>query len=187
MPLALGVVKFKGENRAFEVLDDYSELHPSEAWPNQASIITRRRFGRIELHHNIGMAWDDADNARAAGLGIGGMTGMLVGAIAGAPGMAAGAAIGSALGALIGAGNESEKPLYKLVRSKMEKDTSAILLLADAQIVDRMLKEFGPQGVDTIHRAVSDELSGNLSEAVQQAARQQPQVAPEGTEPTHAP
>jgi hypothetical protein len=55
----------------------------------------------------------------------------------------------------------------------MEKDTSAILLLADQEIVDRMLKEFGPQGVDTFRRKVSDELRGHLDEAVRLVAEEQ--------------
>jgi uncharacterized membrane protein len=179
MSLALGVVKFKGANRADEVLDAYIEVHPDESWPNQVGIIARHRLGRISIYRNLGADWEDEDVGTAAGLGVGGLTGALVGAVAGPAGIAAGAALGGALGGIAGAVDEDERPLYTVIRGKMEKDTSAILLLADPKIVDRMLKEFGPQGVDTLRRTVSDELAGDLDAAVRAVAREeQPAPAP---------
>jgi len=173
MSLALGVVKFKGANRADEVLDAYIELHPSEDWPNQVGIIARHKLGRISVYRSLGDDWDDEDAGTAAGLGIGGMTGMLVGALAGPAGMAAGAALGGAIGGIAGAADEDDQPLYTVIRGKMDKDTSAILLLADDKIVDRMLKEFGPDGVEKLRRVVSDQLRGNLDAAVRAVAQEQ--------------
>jgi uncharacterized membrane protein len=173
MALALGVVKFKGADRANEVLDAFIELHPQEEWPNQVGIISRHRLGRISIYRSFGDDWDDEDSGTAAGLGIGGLTGALVGALAGPLGMAAGAALGGALGGITGAADEDDQPLYTVIRGKMDKNSSAILLLADDKIVDRMVKEFGPQGVETLRRRVSDELRGNLEAAVRAIAREE--------------
>jgi uncharacterized membrane protein len=175
MSLALGAVKFKGAGRAAEVLDGYIELHPQEDWPRQAGIIERHKLGRIAIYQNLGDDWDDEDTGTAAGLGLGGLTGALIGAIAGPPGMAVGAALGGAMGGILGAADEDERPFFTVIRGKLEKDTSAILLLADDPIVDRMLKEFGPSGVEKLRRKVSDELRGNLEAAVRVVARQQEQ------------
>jgi len=177
MSLALGVVKFKGARRADEVLDGFIEAHPAEDWPTQAGIISRHRLGRLSIDRGLGADWDDEDTGTAAGLGLGGLTGALLGIVAGPAGIAAGAALGGALGSIAGAADEDEKPLYTVIRGKMEKDTSAIFLLADPQIVDRMLREFGPQGIDTLRRNVSDELAGNLDAAVRAVAREEAQPA----------
>ncbi len=177
MSLVLGAVKFKGAGRAAEVLDAYLELHPQEDWPRQAGIIERHRLGRIAIYQNLGDDWDDEDTGTAAGLGIGGLTGALVGAIAGPPGVAVGAALGGAMGGIIGAADEDERPFFTVIRGKLEKDTSAVLLLADQEIVDRMLKEFGPSGVEKFRRNVSDELRGDLEEAVRVVAQQQPEAS----------
>jgi uncharacterized membrane protein len=170
MSLVLGVVKFKGADRAGEVLDGYIELHPDESWPNQVGIIERHKLGRIAVYRNLGRDWDDEDSGTAAGLGIGGLTGALIGVIAGPAGMAVGAALGGALGGITGAADEDEQPLYQVIRGKMAKDTSAILLLAEQAIVDRMMKEFGDEAIDTLRREVSESLRGNLEAAVRQVA-----------------
>jgi uncharacterized membrane protein len=93
-----------------------------------------------------------------------------VGALAGPVGAAAGAAFGGSLGAIAGASDEDDKPLYTVIRGKLDKNSSALLLLADEKIVDRMLKELGPQGAESFRRTVSDELAGNLEAAIEVAA-----------------
>jgi uncharacterized membrane protein len=172
MSLALGVVKFLRADRAIEVLDGYSELHPREAWPNQVGIISRGRLGRISVYRSLGDDWDDEGALTAAGLGLGGLTGALAGALAGPTGLAAGAALGASLGGVVGALDENEKPFYAVLRGKLEKNTSAILLLADEKLVDRMLSELGPDGVETMRRKVSDAVQGDLIAAVHEVARQ---------------
>ncbi len=177
MSLVLGVVKFKGADRAAEVLDGYIELHPDESWPNQVGIIERHKLGRIAIYRNLGRDWNDEDTGTAAGLGLGGLTGALLGVVAGPAGMAVGATLGGALGGIAGAADEDEQPLYEVIRGKLAKDTSAILLLAEKEIVDRMMKELGTEGVDTLRREVSDDLRGDLDAAVRAAARE-PAPAP---------
>ena len=178
MALALGAVKFKGTHRAAEVVDGYIELHPEESWPRLVGIIERHKLGRISIYQNLGLDWDDEDAGTATGLGVGGLTGALVGAIAGPAGMAVGATLGGAMGGIIGATDADEQSFYSVIRAKLEKGTSAVILLADEQIVDRMLKELGPSGTEKFRRTVREELRGNLEVAVRVAAQQQSEGMP---------
>ncbi len=174
MALALGIVKFKGANRAKEVLDGYVAAHPRDGWANQAGIIERHKLGRISVHSNYGVDWDGENAATAEGVGLGGMTGTLIGLIAGPIGAAAGGLLGGALGGIAAAADETDQPLYNVIRGKLEKGTSAILLLADDDVIDKMLTELGPLGVDKMKRNVANELRGRLDEAVRQAALNEP-------------
>lgn len=175
MSLVLGIVKFKGANRAQEVLDGYLASHPGDVWANQAGIIERHKLGRISVHSNYGVDWDGENAATAEGMGVGGMTGLLIGLIAGPVGAAAGGLLGGALGGIAAAADETDQPLYDVIRGKLEKGTSAILLLADDRVIDKMLAELGPLGVDKMRRNVREELRGRLEEAVRQVARSEAQ------------
>lgn len=175
MSLVLGIVKFKGADRAQEVLDGYVASHPTDAWASQVGIIERHKLGRITVHSNYGVEWDGENAATAEGVGVGGMTGMLAGLIAGPIGVAAGGLLGGALGGIAAAADEMDQPLYDVIRGKLEKGSSAILLLADDRVVDKMLAELGPLGVDKMRRNVSNELRGRLDEAVRQVARSETQ------------
>ena len=176
MGLVLGVIKFKGSDRAQEVLDGYMAAHSDESWPYNAGIIERHRLGRISVYQNYGLDWREEDEAPAVGLGLGGMTGMLIGALAGPVGMAAGGAFGAAYGGILGAvDQEEEQPLYEVIRGKMEKGSSAIVLLADDDVVDEMFNALQKLGVDSLRRPIADSLRGQLIEAVRDTAREQPQ------------
>ena len=176
MGLALGVIKFNGSDRAQEVLDGYMASHGSESWPFNAGIIVRHKTGRISVYQNYGLDWREEDEAPAAGLGLGGMTGMLIGALAGPVGMAVGGSFGAAYGGILGeVDQEEEEPLYEVIRGKMEKGTSAILLLADDEVVDKFFAAFEKLGSDSLRRSISDTLRGQLVAAVRVAARAEPQ------------
>lgn len=104
------------------------------------------------------------------------MTGALIGALAGPAGAAVGGSFGAAMGGIIGAVDEDEdQPVYEVIRGKLEKDSSAILLLADDEIIDRMFAALEKQGVDSLRRSISESLRGQLVAAVRVAAREQPQ------------
>jgi uncharacterized membrane protein len=176
MKLALGIIKFNGSDRAQEVLEGYMATHPNDSWPFNAGIIVRHRTGRISVYQNYGFNWREEDEAPAAGLGIGAMTGMLIGALAGPAGMAVGGSLGAAYGGILGAvDQEDEEPLYEVIRGKMEKGSSAILLLADDEVVDKMFGAFEKLGVDSLRRSISDSLRGQLVAAVRVVAREEPQ------------
>lgn len=172
------VVRFKGSHRATEVLEGYFELHPGETWARLAGVISRHKLGRITIDQSLGDEWDDEDVGTAAGLGIGGMTGALLGLVGGPAGVAAGAIVGGALGGIAGASEVNEQPTYTIIRGKLAKNSSAIVLLADEDKVDRMLKELGPEGVDTMRRPVSDEARWSLEAAIREAAREEPATTP---------
>ncbi len=176
MGLTLGVIKFKGSNRAQEVLDGYMTSNPQERWPYEAGIIQRHKLGRISVYQNYGLDWREEDELTAAGLGLGGMTGALIGALAGPVGAAVGGSFGAAMGGIVGAVDEDEdEPVYEVIRGKLEKDSSAILLLADDEVIDKMFAALEKLGVDSLRRRISEELRGQLVAAVRVAAREQPQ------------
>lgn len=176
MGLALGIIKFKGSDRAQEVLDGYLASHPSDSLPFNAGIIVRHRTGRISVYQNYGFDWREEGDAPAAGLGIGAMTGMLIGVLAGPVGVAVGGSLGAAYGGILGAIDQDEdRPLYEVIRGKMEKGTSAILLLADDDVIDKMFGAFEKLGIDSLRRSISDSLRGELVAAVRVVAREEPQ------------
>src|SRR5262249_7429605 len=104
--------------------------------------------------------------------------------LAGPAGWAVGGLIGAALGSIVGAADEAsgDQSTYDLIRAKLTKDSSALVLLADAPKVDELLAETRKDAREVVERDVRDELKGRLEEALIEAARQpvaSPKVEPQ--------
>lgn len=175
MALKLGVVIHSGSGRAAEVLHGYQVLHPEDyEWTDNVGIIERHNSGRVSIHGAMGYDeyWNDEGAKPLIGLSVGGVTGALIGALAGPAGMAAGGALGSTLGGLFGAADEEDvdQPVFDLIRAKLPKDSSALVLLADEGYVDRLIAAIGKNAREVYQQPVRDELRGRLDEAVREAA-----------------
>jgi uncharacterized membrane protein len=168
MELMLGVAKFDGARRASQVLDAYQTLHPEAEWVGDVAIVSRGKFGRISAYGSFAEdAFGGAEGrSPLTGLGVGGATGMLAGALAGPAGMVLAGSVGVAMGGLLGAVHEAEKqPLYDLVRERLGKDSSSLLLLADREHVETMLQAFAPAAVEVLRRQVPADACGRLEAA----------------------
>jgi uncharacterized membrane protein len=174
MALKLGVVFFSGVDRADEILTAFRTLHPEDFWVENVGIVERRKRGHIGLYGSFGFdqLWEEEGEKPTAGVAGGGMTGLLIGTFAGAPGMAVGGLIGAALGGLLGAADEegTDRRIFDVIKSKLEKDSSALVLLSDAEYVDELIKDAGKSARDVYQQNVREELRGRLEEAVREAA-----------------
>jgi uncharacterized membrane protein len=182
MALKLGVVIYSGADRAGEVLTGFQELHPMDyEWSGNIGVIERHKTGRISIYGALGSdeSWGEEGAKPLLGLSAGGMTGMLLGSIAGPAGMAAGGALGLALGGIFGsADEESDQPVYDIIRAKLGKDSSALILLADQGHVDNLLAATGKDAREVYQQNVREELRGRLDEAVREAAASPAPQAP---------
>ncbi|HEY6001609.1 MAG TPA: DUF1269 domain-containing protein [Anaeromyxobacter sp.] len=175
MALKLGVVIYSGAGRADEVLTGFQELHPIDReWTDYVGLIERHKTGRISIYGALGSdeSWNEEGAKPLVGLSAGGVTGMLLGALAGPAGVAAFGTLGLALGGLFGAADEedTDQPTFDIIRSKLGKDSSALVLLADEGFVDRLLATTGKDAREVYQQKVREELRGRLDEALREAA-----------------
>jgi uncharacterized membrane protein len=190
MALKLGVVVFTGADRADEVLIGFMDLNPMDSeWTGNVGIIERHKNGRISTYGAIGSddSWGEEGAKPLVGLSTGTVTGMLLGALAGPVGVAAGGALGMALGGIVGAADEetSDEPTFEIIRAKLSRDSSALVLLADEQYVDKLIAATRKEARDVYQQNVREELRGRLDEALREAAARQPSRAPHtGAQPS---
>jgi uncharacterized membrane protein len=181
MALKLGVVIYPGADRAGEVLTGYQQLHPMDyEWSGNVGVIERHKTGRISIYGALGSddSWGEEGAKPLFGLSAGGVTGILLGSIAGPAGMAAGGALGLALGGIFGeADEESDQPVFEIIRAKLSKDSSALILLADEGYVDKLLAAT-KDAREVYQQNVREELRGRLDEAVREAAASPAPQAP---------
>lgn len=175
MALKLGVVIYSGAGRADEVLTGFLDLHPMDYdWAENIGVIERHKSGRISIYGALGLdeSWAEEGAKPVLGLSAGGVTGALLGALAGPAGMATGGALGLALGGLFGTADEevSDQPVFDIIRAKLSKDSSALVLLADEGYVDRLVAETGKDAREVYQQEVREELRGRLDEALREAA-----------------
>jgi uncharacterized membrane protein len=173
MALKLGVVIFSGADRADEVLTGFQDLHPTEyEWTENIGVIERHKTGRISIYGALGHDeyWDEEGAKPVLGLSAGVVTGALIGALAGPAGVATGGSLGMALGGLVGAEDEeTDQPMLDVIRSKLGKNSSALVLLADEGYVDRLVAAC-KDAREVYQQTVREELRGRLDEALSEAA-----------------
>ena len=174
MALKLGVVIFEDADRAAEVLTGFKELHPADDWAENVGIIERRKSGRIAMYGALGRDtnWTDEGAEALLGVSLGGTTGLLLGALAGPPGVAIGGAVGATIGGLLGGVDEEtvNEKMFGVVRSKLTKNSSALVLLADARHVDDLLGSTRRGAREVYEQPIREELKGRLEEALREAA-----------------
>ena len=175
MALKLGVVVYSGADRADEVLTGFRDLNPMESeWTDNVGVIERHKNGRISTYGAIGTddSWGEEGAKPAVGLSAGAVTGMLLGTLAGPAGVAAGGALGLTLGGIIGTADEesSDEPTFEIIRAKLSRDSSALVLLADEEYVDKLVAATRKDARDVYQQSVREELRGRLDEALREAA-----------------
>ena len=175
MALKLGVVVYSGADRADEVLTGFRDLNPMDSeWTTNVGIIERHNNGRISTYGAIGSddSWGEEGAKPLLGVSSGAVTGMLIGTLAGPAGVAAGGALGLALGGLIGATDEevSDEPTFEIIRSKLTRNSSALVLLADEEYVDKLVAGTRKDAREVYQKNMREELRGRLDEALREFA-----------------
>ncbi|MBS2031981.1 MAG: DUF1269 domain-containing protein [Deltaproteobacteria bacterium] len=174
MALKLGVVIFSGAERAQEILTQFQETHLGDPWIEHIGMIERRKSGKIAVYGVLGADgyWAEEGSTPLLGTALGALTGLLVGAVAGPAGIGAGGALGAAVGGLLGTTDEEEADhtIFDIIRAKLLKNSSALVLLAEDTYVDELVVSTRAEAVDIYQSVVREELRGRLEEALREAA-----------------
>ena len=133
--------------KAFRTLEDYS---PEYAWIDDVAVLSRNKHGHTRVHST----WAQ-DETGEEGLGWGAITGGLVGMLAGPGGALAGAALIGGVAGVIGASIDFvvDDPKLDEFASALDKDTSALVLVAEeATLADfaTAVEPFGGEVIDTV-------------------------------------
>ncbi len=140
---------FQGKKTAGKALDTLQDEAPeARVWIDDVAVVSRSKHG----HVRINSTWAESDDAVAAGTGFGALTGGLLGAMMGPGGALAGALAGGAFTGMLGMGVSMaiEDPKLEQFASRLEKDTSALVLLADEPAVTDFISVMEPYDATVI-------------------------------------
>jgi uncharacterized membrane protein len=164
MALTLGMFRFQGEATAARVLQTLREAH-AYPWLPEVGLIERHKSGRVSMratYHGHAFEEEEGEIPLVASV-IGGLTGGLIGLFAG-PGLVLGVIAGGAAGAAIGAVDEftKEDTIYGDLKQRLEKDSSALLLLADEGHVEALGALLEDAAPEVVRREIPDAVVGKL-------------------------
>jgi hypothetical protein len=156
------ILKFEGSHEAEDalqaLLDEQGDRNP---WLHDIGMIARPLVGRVRIGATFpdgqSKTFREGDLATAVEA-LGAYTGYYVSSIAGPLSMLAGAAnLGLAARAR---GEEAEGRLLHLdeLKKALPRDSSALVLIANAETCDAMVRLFKPYSPKVIRREVADEL-----------------------------
>ena len=155
----------KTASKAFETLEDHMPVYP---WIDDAAVVSRNKFGFIRIHST----WAQDDSAIGVGTGFGALTGALLGMLLGPGGALAGAATGGSLGALFGVTNEIafDDPRLDDFAASLSKDTSALILVAEAPALTDFTSAVEPFGGKVIETNLNENEVSALRKALKKGA-----------------
>lgn len=133
----LVAVVFDGQRTAGKALETLEDYDPAYPWVEDVAVLSRSKHGVMRVHST----WAQNDSAVGAGMSRGVLTGGLIGLLFGPGGAMAGAAIGASIGGLFGVSSEvlADDPWLDDMVSKLKKDTSALILVGEAPILDEYI------------------------------------------------
>jgi uncharacterized membrane protein len=155
----------KTAGKAFETLEDHTPVYP---WIDDAAVVSRNKFGFIRIHST----WAQDDSAVGVGTGLGALTGALLGMLLGPGGALAGAATGGSLGALFGVTDEIafDDPRLDDFAASLSKDTSALILVAEAITLADFTSAVEPFGGKVIQTNLNEDEVNALRKALKKVA-----------------
>jgi len=153
----------KTAGKAFETLEEHTPVYP---WIDDAAIVSRSKLGFIRIHST----WAQDDSAVGVGTGFGALTGALLGMLLGPGGALAGAATGGSLGALFGVADEVvfDDPRLDDFAASLSKDTSALILVAEAITLADFTSAVEPFGGKIIQTNLNEDEVNTLRKALKQ-------------------
>lgn len=164
-------IVFDGKRTAGQAFDKLDESGAID-WIDDVAVVSRSKHGFIRMNST----WAQDDTALAGGIGLGTMTGALLGAMMGPQGaiasaVGAGALAGGSIGSLFGLGAEVvlDDPRLDEFASKLEKDTSALVLVSDESRSTEFVDAFAPFEGTVIRTEVNEHDIKALEEAMKAA------------------
>lgn len=167
MTLELGLFKFPGIHDAQATL---AELRTGplqdEPWLAEVGYIERHRTGRVSLRatwHGEDFEEEEGEVPFIASV-LGGLTGALLGFFIGPAMMIPTALAGGVAGGAMGALDEfsKEDSLYDDLKARLGRGTSALLLLAAPEHVEKLAQALEAKSPEVLRRAASPELVARL-------------------------
>jgi hypothetical protein len=168
-----------------EVVDAEGDRNP---WLHDIGLIARPLVGRVRVGATFpdgkSKTFHEGDLADAAA-DLGAYSGYFVSALAGP----LGSLIGSVHAAMLAGarGSEQESRLFHLdeLKKALPRDSSALVLIAQSEICDQMVKLFEKYEPQVIRRDVADELRKRLQALHERLAQQFMEAEREGAPATH--
>jgi len=154
----------KTAGKAFETLEEHTPVYP---WIDDAAVVSRSKLGFIRIHST----WAQDDSAIGVGTGVGALTGALLGMLLGPGGALAGAATGGSMGALFGITDEIafDDPRLDDFAASLSKDTSALILVAEAPALADFTSAVEPFGGKIIQTNLNEDEVNALRKALKKA------------------
>ena len=156
---------FDGRKTANTILNTLQDEAPEvRGWVDDVAVVSRGKQGWIRVNST----WAESDDAVAAGAGFGALTGALIGAMLGPGGALAGALGGGSLAGLMGMGINIavEDPKLEEFASRLNDDTSALVLVADQPTAADLLSAVEPWDATIIETDLNDHDAKALKEAI---------------------
>jgi uncharacterized membrane protein len=164
--MELCILRFEGSHGAEDALKDVSDAESDRnAWLHEVAMVARPALGRVR----IGVTFPDgkSNTFHEGELGdavsaLGAYTGYFISALAGPLG---------SMSRIVGAadtggelGSEAEERLFHLdeIKKALPRDSSALALIANTEICDKLVDLFSSYEPKVIRRDVADELSKRL-------------------------
>ena len=175
------MARFHGQDTAVLKYANAKQRSPDDArWTQEVGFVERHKSGSMLVRGTFAGHYvdvDEVDHVSQKGAAQGAVTAGLIGVLAGPPGIALGLLVGGIFGAEEGRVDEAEaepEDLAEQLRSAVPRDSSAIVLIAQAEDVEQMIAALADDAQDVIRRTLTVEeeaaLKASISAAPQAAA-----------------
>jgi uncharacterized membrane protein len=164
--MELCVLKFDGASTADDALKQIANAEADRnPWLHEVGVVKRPLLGRISIRATF--ADDQAaevreGDVRSAVAEAGSMTGYLVGSLAGPLHAEFAATEGEVRGKSIGKALEKMLAPFEEIKSRLPRDSSALVLVATPAVNDRMVELFAGWSPEVIRKDVVQEVERRL-------------------------
>jgi len=183
------ILRFDGNHSAEDALKTVIDAQGDRTpWLYDVAVVARPLIGRVRIGASFpdgkSKTFREGDLAEAVA-DLGAFSGYFVSLLAGPFGTAFRAVQAGMAGEAVG--REAEKKLLHLdaIKKALDRDSSALVLVADSKICDQMVKLFESYGPKVVRRQVADELRKRLDELHREVARELLEAEAEGAPATH--
>jgi uncharacterized membrane protein len=157
---------FDGKRSAQKAFDKIADNLPSYAWYEDGDVaeISVNKSG----HYRVHSTWAQDSSNVSGGIGIGAVLGGLIGLIFGPGGALAGAVLGGSFGGLIGETDNIDinDPALDDFAASLVPDSSALIILGDADTVAAFTTELADYEVKTFETEVDKEIIDKIKKAM---------------------
>jgi hypothetical protein len=184
------VLKFDGSTGAEDALKEQVDAQGDRnPWLYDVGVIARPLIGRVRIGATFpdgdSVKFHEGDLSKAAGE-LGAHTGYYLTQLIGLRASRIGAAVkGSSAGKSVGKEMENELFHIDAIKEALPRDSSALVLVADAKLCDTMVETFKSYEPQVVRRDVGDELRKQLLAVHDQVAQEFAQAAAESAAAPH--